>query len=454
MSVAKCLCDCPDEIIAEILLLVPRSFEWYPELYYASRREFAFLSRRFLQIVTSDSRFWSYIFLDERTRASTLAKIVELANDAPAILSIRTLPSYSLLLPIPFRSESISTTGPYPVHDAHWDAMFAILSLIVPNFRHFLLKTSTCTDTDHILRRVNTLHSKSISSINLDIEVRDLSIQRLSDRAHPQPFGGTMPTLRSLVMEDMFLIWSTPIFSNLTFLHIGTPGARGCIPTVDDLFTLLRAANRLVALGFINVVVQDFHQFTGYPPVMNYMTELAFTCCCTSSNCFLSTLGLPALRTLDMAINEGEVEELITDFTRHCTRLLGCITSIQIDVDLSMTSFLSLLAVLPNVERVDARPMKTLLHLHLHAVLLYWTDLCPKLDLICIDECIENRILDGMLTKSSETRPDVNLRIVSLVGIDTNGYVSIPYVSWMEDGIIRSKPSAFDLMDPYFLRAM
>ncbi|KAJ6458610.1 hypothetical protein DFH09DRAFT_1349209 [Mycena vulgaris] len=437
--------DLPMEILANILLHVLPCFFYLPQFLAHDRWVVSCVCRSFRNTI-ADPRFWSTIYIDERTRPNALVRSLDRSQAADLHFCFKMLDTSSPDLPSFFIPPLDDPTN-NDVMKLHWLAMLGFVEPCMSRCRSLSISTAQITGTVFLLRVASGLDGRSIRSILLSLRPPSMDLQRsalatTNDATRPtipDLLGGALPSLTNLAVYRGLPLWApSAVYSSLTTLRLeGLTNEFS--PRVDELFDIFTTTHRLTHLYFINVLVEGFDDFVLEPPQLHHLTHLSFTSCTDSSSCFLSLILVPTLRTLRL---EFMGDSDVWSFLDHCGAFLANVTEVSLKIELdTMAPFVQLLRCLPNIRYLDTRIMTSPFYLYMQAAMMHWSGLCPLLEVVLTNDYIEHAILLGMLSRSSSTHFGKNLRIVSPTWKVGNVVDTMPHDSTMIlPGVVYSKP--------------
>ncbi|KAJ7132003.1 hypothetical protein C8R46DRAFT_1235778 [Mycena filopes] len=436
--------DLVSDVLSEILLGVPDSFPAHPRHYNRYIHLLSTVSRIFRSIVLGDARFWSYVYIDDGTNLDTLALHFKRAAKTPltvylAIRPGRYPPPFGLPDPTLDPGEQLrqETARSLFIQD-----MKKTIAVVVPHLGHCrdLHLMATGEVHTHILfDLLSQVDGQHITALYLEINPASLEAQR--DSPLPALFGGNTAGLETLRLQDAFVVGLQVSAASLTRLAIWTESSFW-LPTTKELYELLRSAVAVMSLSLANVPVEDTEDpfDADNPPIMACLTDLYFSRYDSTSEIALAGLKLPKLTTLHIVPNANEVSQ----FVDLCGHLFEDVTCLIIDFTETptVTQFAAVLKAFPSLLELDCR--NTLfIGLHINALIMHFSGLCPVLQRIWLDEELDDQILRGLMLRANKSHFGQDLRFVTLKGYDLAGLVTIPYESHLEHGMVKSVPSAF-----------
>ncbi|KAJ7710372.1 hypothetical protein B0H17DRAFT_1190124 [Mycena rosella] len=432
--------DLPLDVSSYILLLVPPSFFYLPQFYDHDRRVLCMVSHGFHNIVHGDGRFWSSIYVDERTAANDLVDWGTRSGSHDLVMEFRMLPNMHLDFPVrlnPARNpvRSLLRWDDFSTLKAHWDALMAVGVPLVRRCTNLTLTAFDTPSTANLLRYSRTMHPVFVRHLYLALAPLPLVDQRIHlaqpDMVPdiPDVFEAAMPsTLTYLWMDTYMLLWgASPLYTSLTTLRIDTLVGLYS-PTVDELLLVFQTASRLTHIHFCNVAVSGFDAFELAPPTLGFLTHLNYAGDTHSCSWFISLLHLPALTTVRL---DFWSDSDLLSFVYNCAPMLRVVQDCTLGFRLTRTYPLArLLQLMPALRRLDTRIMSdSNFHLWLHPIIMHWRGLCPVLELILTKDFIEPRILHAMLRMAHEAPFGNALNIVSAFDKDALGDRTLPYDS-------------------------
>ncbi|KAJ7781438.1 hypothetical protein B0H16DRAFT_1447882 [Mycena metata] len=433
------------EILAEILLLVPTPFHERPRDYKRTVYHLATVSRAF-RTSTCDPRFWSYVYVDESSDLVQIPKQLARCGAAPLSIYLGMLPSVCADLPWKYTAieEGNATYAPIAESDIirsryveRWTAALELLSSKLLQCRHFYVHTTCETRTRIIFEVLSNLDGSAISCLYLDIQPASLDDQRISPL--PVLFDGKMPGLQGIILREAFVCGLMPVATSVTRLALWADTSHWK-PTVQELFDLLRAMPSLINLSISNIPFDDIP--AGYANnhaiELSAVTELFFCGYDDTSFAAFGCIRMPVLRTLNLVIAPEEVDQFLHSW-RASTLNISAL-ALEFTSTPSVGTFATLLSAFPKLELLDCRRC-LYIGLHINAMVLYWSDLCPVLRDLWLDEDLHDRVLTGILEHASSGGFGPDLRLVTLRGHDLEGSVTIPYESKLKNGNLESKPA-------------
>ncbi|KAJ7732516.1 hypothetical protein B0H16DRAFT_1468495 [Mycena metata] len=326
-----------------------------------------------------------------------------------------------------------------------WTTTLHLLSPKLMQCRHFHLHTTRDTRTHIIFEILSKLDGSAISCLYLDVVPASMDDQRSSPL--PVLFNGVMPALARIIVREAFVRGLVPITNSVTRLALWADTSHW-EPTVRELFDLLRAMPSLVDLSISNIPFYD--DPAGYaddhPLDLPALTNLWFCAYDHTSYAAIGFIRMPALRSLNLVVEPEEVQHLQNSWRR----LTSDIRRLALDFTATpgVGTFAGLLGCFPKLELLDCRQC-LYVGLHINAMVMHWSNLCPVLRDLWLAEELHDRVLKGILEHATHGHFGADLCLVTLRGHDLEGSVTIPYRSKLEGDRLKSKPAGILQFNSY-----
>ncbi|KAJ7716881.1 hypothetical protein B0H16DRAFT_1476497 [Mycena metata] len=419
------------EILADILLAVPTSFD-------ASPREF----KRVIYLLSTS------------TDLDRIPEQLRRCGAAPLVIYLAMLPSTSVHLPREYTAVEEEDTTETSIAESdiirtryleRWTTTLELLGPKLSQCRHFHIHTTCDVRTQIIFEVLSHADGSAISCLYFDVTPASLEDQRNSPL--PLPFNGNTPALDGMILRDVFVCGLAPLAKSVTCLALWTDSSYWQ-PTVRELFDLLRAMPALVDLSMSNIALHDVGDVSIEDRALELpmLTDLFFCGYDHTSFDAFGSIRMPTLNSLHLVISPEEVDEFVKHW-RQTTSHVGAL-ALEFTATPSVGSFVAALAAFPKLQLLDCRNSLAI-GLHLNAMVLHWTDLCPVLRCIWLDEELHDRVVAGILKHATASHFGADLRMVTLRGHDLDGSLTIPYESKLEDGNFKSTPAGVLKFSPY-----
>ncbi|KAJ7759748.1 hypothetical protein DFH07DRAFT_957854 [Mycena maculata] len=272
-----------------------------------------------------------------------------------------------------------------------------------------LLEAESGETTGVLIDYVNDyLDGRSVVVLNLLIQPYPLPTQRSILFANAQiPFGGVLPSLRSVSLENMFVLWShrSNIFSSLT--HVRLENLYGdFLPTCGELFGFFKSTRQLTHLHMLNVECSNTYDACEDTPVLPQLTHLYFSATNSAAVALLASLKIPALQTILVELYDDDiVDEFFVDSPALLNMLCSVTTAIFTIMADHILTFINIFRALPNVVNIDARGNPGLMVSAFHAILLHSPVSLTKIELYICDDVLPDFMLQPMVAKYQVTIP-------------------------------------------------
>ncbi|KAJ6458608.1 hypothetical protein DFH09DRAFT_1348535 [Mycena vulgaris] len=420
--------DLPDDVLAEILLLVPAPFYFLAPYYQHDLDVIRRICHRFRALVDNGARFYSSIYIDERTDATSLKSRLANSKNTSLVFEFRMLSGRSGDLPPIFMGHM--PTGPnYEALDLHWKSMMVIVA-------PFMLRCISLTISGHTTRATTFLLKMIHASEGMDgsrIQTIFICGANFGPRIIPLPFKlplfmkGNTPSLQTLLIEGMWISYDPMVYRSLSTLVLDSI-LKPAGPTIATLFAILCSAPRLVHLIVRALDTEGFDSYTSGPVSMEYLTHLNFAGNNPYASCFLFYLRLPALHTLVLDVPQGDDD--VFSFIDHCEGILATVQDITLNIDIRFISpLVRLLRAMPLLRRLDTRLMSTQFYVHFHLAMTIWPGLCPMVETVIVSDYVETETIEALLLLVKRPPSVKRFTLVSPIGADSSGRHMIPYSS-------------------------
>ncbi|KAJ7716882.1 hypothetical protein B0H16DRAFT_1740968 [Mycena metata] len=434
--------DEPD-LLLKILLHVPEHFDRNATRYEQSLYQLGGVCRRFRSAILAEPTFWCCVYISV-TNADTehLAEYIARAAAAPLCIVIAPCPVVAPHADI----SCAASPGEKDIYarqkslETRWRRLLLFLQPYLHQCRSLYMETSNPRHTDILFRTMQSFVFPQLSSLHLDIQTSSIEEQRHSPVAFP--FASAASGLRYLHVDN-FVLGMHQFSSCLTEFRLWCHCASSK-PTMDEALDLLRSMPLLSKLQLHDfVVVEDLPAplSDGLQQPVNAVTlplihELALSWHESASMSFWAALRLPGLKTLRLDAPN------LNGFGVACPQLLHQVSTIVLLVEPSVAGLQKVLQSAAVLQHLDVHGMYQA-PLYISALLAHWPEMCPQLSSLWFDEFVEDEMLVGMIKVfNAEDSLRRHLRVISLKGFSSDGLVTIPYETYMQNGVITARASA------------